>query len=108
MDRQRWAPVVDRFLADLRSLDFLGRGPDVRENVGFRGGFFPTWIYRNFPESVCVLSAEWTKFFMDEWTGHPDEYQVKAIQQAIESTVSGTHQELAKLHSHTRDREITE
>ena len=36
MHRERWAPVVDRFLKDLRSFDFLGRNLDVRENVRFK------------------------------------------------------------------------
>ena len=40
MDRQRWAPIVDRFLTDLRAFDFLGRPLDVLENVKFAGGEF--------------------------------------------------------------------
>jgi len=99
MDRARWAPIVDRFIADLRAFDFLGRHLDVRENVKFFGGQFPGWIHENFPESGCALAIEFKKFFMDEWTGEQDpaRKQVEAIRQALESTVPGVLEELRKL-----------
>ena len=99
MDRARWAPIVDRFIADLRAFDFLGRHLDVRENVKFFGGQFPRWIHENFPESGCALAIEFKKFFMDEWTGEQDpaRKQVEAIRQALKSTVPGVLQELQKL-----------
>jgi len=97
MDRKRWAPIVDRFIVDLRNFDYRGRVLDVRENVKFRGGYFPQWIHQAFPESVCVLSVEFKKFFMDEWTGQADEAQVTTIERALKSTVWGLHEELVKM-----------
>lgn len=94
MNRQRWKPVVDRFIADLRGFDFLGRHLDVRENVKFRGGQFSRWIHSTFPESACSLAIEFKKFFMDEWTGGPDRVQVEAIRRALQSTVPGIMEEL--------------
>jgi N-formylglutamate amidohydrolase len=41
LDRNRWAPLIDRFIGDLTAFEFLGRHLDVRENVRFRGGNFP-------------------------------------------------------------------
>jgi N-formylglutamate deformylase len=35
MDRTRWAPVVDRFIGDLKDFNFPGGGLDVRENVKY-------------------------------------------------------------------------
>src|SRR5690606_17412532 len=32
MDRERWAPLVDRFIEELRSFELMGRRLDVREN----------------------------------------------------------------------------
>lgn len=97
MDRRRWATVVDRFIVDLRNHDFMGRHLDVRENVKFRGGQFPAWIHRTFPETVCVLAVEVKKFFMDEWTGQPDIAQKAALLKALKSTVWGIHEELLRL-----------
>jgi N-formylglutamate amidohydrolase len=103
MDRNRWASIVDRFIVNLRNFDFRGRNLDVRENVKFRGGFFPTWIHEHYPESVCVLSVEFKKFFMDEWTGEPDRLQLRAIERALKSTVWGIHEELVKLKLDSRE-----
>lgn len=97
LDRDRWAPIVDRFMADLRTFDFLGRSLDVRENVKFQGGQFPCWIHQTFPQSACALAIEFKKFFMDEWTGEPDPVQLAAIHQALQSTVPGALDELGKL-----------
>ena len=87
MDRQRWAPVVDAFIDNLRAFDFPGGKLDVRENVKFRGGNWPRWIHENFPESGIVIAIEFKKFFMDEWTGEADPSAVDAIADALEFTV---------------------
>ena len=89
MNRDYWAPVVDRFISDLREFDFLGRHLDVRENVKFVGRQFPKWTHTNFPEAGCALAVEFKKFFMDEWTGELNLDQHKAIQTALASTLPG-------------------
>lgn len=97
MDREYWTPVVERFMADLRAFDFLGRHLEVRENVKFVGRQFARWVHSRFPRSACVLSIEFKKFFMDEWTGKVDQVQLSAIQQALRSTMPGLNEELAKI-----------
>lgn len=97
MDRDRWAPVVDRFIRDLRRYDFRGRSLDVRENVKFKGGQFSRWIHQTFPESGCSLAIEFKKFFMDEWSGEPHPQQLEDIRLALASTVPGVLEELEKL-----------
>lgn len=97
MDRERWAPVVERFIEDLRGFDFLGRHLDVRENIRFRGGQFPRWVHERFPETGCALAIEFKKFFMNEWTGKPDPVYMKAINNALKSTVSGVIEELSRI-----------
>ncbi len=96
MDRNFWSPIVDRFITDLRNFNFLGRDIDVRENVRFRGGNFPRWIHENFPKTGCALAIEFKKFFMDEWTGIPDNMLLDAICNALKSTVPGILEELEK------------
>lgn len=99
MDRELCGCVVDRFMDDLRKYDFLGRHLDVRENVKFEGRQLARWIHNKFPDSACVLSIEFKKFFMDEWTGEADERQLKAIREALHSTVPGILEELKKLEN---------
>lgn len=71
LDRALWAPVVDAFIDTVR-VARLGNPVDVRENVRFRGGYFPQWVHAAHPERVCVLALEVKKTFMDEWTGRVD------------------------------------
>lgn len=97
MDRARWAPLVDRFIADLGACDFPGGRLDVRENVRFRGGNFPRWVHETFPSTGCALAIEFKKFFMDEWTGAADPRLLDAITGALASTVPGVLEELEHL-----------
>lgn len=94
MDRTRWAPLVNRFMADLQMNPYSNRQLDVRENVKFKGGQFSHWIHQSFPTSVCSISIEFKKFFMDEWTGKPDHRQIAKILAALKSTVPGIREEL--------------
>jgi N-formylglutamate amidohydrolase len=87
MERRRWAPVIEAFIDTLRAFDFPGGPLDVRENVKFFGGNWPRWIHENFPQTGGAIAIEFKKFFMDEWTGEPDEACVEAIGDALRSTV---------------------
>jgi hypothetical protein len=96
LDRERWAPVIDAFMRDLRAFDFRGRQLDVRENVRFGGGAFSAWVARQYPWG-CPLAIEVKKFFMDEWTGEADPAQVTLIRAALASTVEGVLAALARV-----------
>jgi len=96
-DRAQWARVIDRFIKDLSAYDYFGRHLDVRENVKFVGRQLAQWTHDNFSESACVLSIEFKKFFMDEWSGQPDIQQLTAITDALRSTTGGVLEELKQL-----------
>ena len=97
LDRTYWAPVVDRFIRDLRAADFLGRSLDVRENVRFRGGELARFVARTFPRTGCVLAIEFKKFFMDEWTDELDQQQHRAIAGALRHAVAGLSEPLGQM-----------
>jgi hypothetical protein len=94
LDRARWAPIVERTLAELCGFDYLGRHLDVRENVKFFGGELSKWVHREFPESVCALAIEVKKFFMDEWTGKLDDTKFNAVGGALAQAAAGVREEL--------------
>ena len=96
-DRARWAPVIERFIADLARFDFPGGALDVRENVRFRGGNCARWAHERFPDSACILSLEVKKFFMDEWTGDVNRELLGAVGRAVASTVPGVLEKLGRL-----------
>ena len=93
MDREMWAPVVDNFISSLRTRRCRGHQLDVRENVKFQGGHFPTWIHETFPNTVCAIAIEFKKCFMDEWTGEPNWHHIeelsRALRESLPSILSG-------------------
>jgi N-formylglutamate deformylase len=97
MKRKRWEKVINRFIDDLTTFNYQERKLDVRENVKFFGGHLAKWTHEQFPESACVLSVEFKKFFMDEWSGKPDEKQIQTISNVLKSTIPGVLQELKRL-----------
>jgi N-formylglutamate deformylase len=96
MPRERWARLVDRFLADLADQDIADQQLDVRENVRFRGGFLPRWVHETFPHTGCALAIEVKKTFMDEHTGEFDYVRWAAIGQAFKAVVPGVREELTR------------
>ncbi|MBB5537960.1 N-formylglutamate amidohydrolase [Rhizobium giardinii] len=88
MDRQRWAPVLDPFMEQLRSFEFRGERMDVRENVAFQGrGEQTRFVHERFPETGCAIAIEFKKVFMDEWTGEPDIEALQAMRRMIRLSV---------------------
>jgi N-formylglutamate deformylase len=98
MDRDRWGPLVDRFMAELGSVKVpYGEGSlDVRENVVFRGRELARWVHNRYPETGCVLAIEVKKFFMDEHTGQLDDELTAAVGDALAATVPGMIDELGR------------
>ena len=97
VDRERWGPIVDRFVRELRRFDFGGRGLDVRENVKFKGGHLSRWTHQTYPETGCALAIELKKTFMDEWTGRLDVEHHRKILEALRSTIPALSEELSRL-----------
>jgi N-formylglutamate deformylase len=97
MNREFWAPVVDRFIADLRAYPFPAGPLDVRENIRFQGGHFVRWIHEQFPGTGCALAIEIKKFFMDEWTGEADRSLIATIGEALCATAPAVAEALRQL-----------
>lgn len=106
LDRDRWAPVVERFIHDLAQFPFLDRRFDVRENVRFQGGHFPRWIARRFPEHACPLAIEVKKIYMDEWTGETYLRVVEELRRALAAAVPGVAVTLHRMGGRTALREL--
>jgi N-formylglutamate deformylase len=97
VDRDHWGELIDRFEADLEHFDDHGRHLDVRENVKFQGGNMSKWIHSHFAGSVCSISIEFKKFFMNEWTGQADWREIEALTAALRSTLPGLRDSQAHL-----------
>lgn len=70
-NRDTWKPFIESVIAYLQTKTVDGSPLDVRENVRFKGGYLSEWINARYGWFGCVLSLEFRKDFMDEWTGLP-------------------------------------
>ena len=104
LDRERWGGLVDRFAADLRTVEVGGRPLDVRENVRFRGGHLSRWVHATFPGQGCCVAVEVKKFFMDEHTGALDEPTWAGVHEALATAVPGAVEELDTMRTVRRLR----
>ena len=74
MPRDEWAWLLDPLMQAMRDYDFGGRHLDVRENVAFQGkGELTRFVHDRYPGAGCAIALEFKKFFMDEWSGEPDD-----------------------------------
>ena len=103
MDRQHWAPLVDTFIAELRSQEIQGRALDVRENVKFQGGYFPLYLHSRYPDNVCVLSIEFKKIFMDEWDATASIAALEALRIGLREAANATRPQFSNEQGVARD-----
>lgn len=68
---EKWRLVIDKFIESVQSQQLLREAIDIRENVKFKGGYLAQHILQKFGDRGCVLSIEFRKDFMNEWTGLP-------------------------------------
>jgi N-formylglutamate deformylase len=98
MDRARWGPLVERFIADLAEakVPYAEGRLDVRENVCFRGRQLAAFVHERYPRTGCALAIEVKKFFMDEHTGVVDDFLFAEVGRALAATVPGVVEELGR------------
>ena len=97
VDQELFEPLLERFMADLRS-GHLGPGPvDARENVAFEGRNMAWFVHDRYPRVGCVLALEFKKTFMDEWTGELDESSLERSRTALAAALPGLREELGRL-----------
>lgn len=87
-NKAKWLGLCDSYNSFLSESSILGHQPDVRQNIIFKGGAFAQWVTENFGEDGAVLSIEFKKTFMDEWTGIADIPHVNNLRQLLQSSVS--------------------
>lgn len=88
INRELWAPVLNAMSTSFKEFNFEGRHLDVRENVKFGGGYFGQWLHERYGDKLCVVAIEVKKFFMDEWTGEPDERKIQHIRELLIASIN--------------------
>lgn len=84
MPREHWSFLLDPLMDAMRGYDFNGRKLDVRENVAFEGrGQQVRFVHERYPLRGCAIAFEFKKFYMDEWTGVPDQSALAAMRSFV-------------------------
>jgi len=86
-NHSKWQPLTKNFMAYLSQCLIAGKYPDVRENIVFKGGGLSQWVNNSYGENGCVLSVEFKKTFMDEWTGRAFINHIQEIRKALLGTI---------------------
>jgi hypothetical protein len=92
----KWAPLLDQFGGYLAHCKIRGHYPDIRNNVIFKGGGFAQWVLKNYGEKGAVISVEFKKTFMDEWTGRGYPAHIDDIHNALHGSLPLLENELRK------------
>ncbi len=87
-DDDRFGPVIDSLRAGLRTIELTERSIDVRDNVRFPdGGNWPEWVFAEYGDSVCTITLEYKKAFMDEATGRVDLAHLERLRAGLAGAV---------------------
>lgn len=98
---QRWRPLVQQFAAALRQQPLGSARTDVRFNVRYPdGGYFPKWINAHYEDRLCVLTLEYKKMFMDEWSGIVDLHLLEQLRVGLSRAVNVVRPLLLKGQCH--------
>lgn len=89
IDRSIWGPLLDGMTATLREQKVQGRPLDVRENVKFKGAWFPQWVRQRYGARGCSIAIEIKKTYMDEWSGELYPAVLEQLRHALQATLPG-------------------
>ncbi|QQT24774.1 N-formylglutamate amidohydrolase [Sphingobacterium spiritivorum] len=84
----KWRPLINTFISYIETQKIDGKKIDIRENVKFSGGNLSKWINEHYGAYGCVLSIEFRKDFMDEWTGELYPERLEELRQLLERSVA--------------------
>jgi len=83
----KWTPLIKKLKTFISKEKIYNEAPDIRENVKFKGGYLSQRINMKYGEYGCVISFEFRKDFMDEWTGTPDINRIISCKQLLMNSV---------------------
>ena len=100
LDKRVFSDVLSAFATGLARVPVRGQRPAVGENIRYPdGGNFPEWLYATYPDRACVITLEYKKIFMDEWTGTVDIGAVQDLRAGLMHALEAAREQLARLNA---------
>lgn len=97
LNKDLYGELLEDFAQGLRSRPVRGNKPDVRTNVRWAdGGNFPEWLHAAYGDAACVITLEYKKIFMDEWSHSADILALQELRQGFEVAVAKARKWLAR------------
>lgn len=93
-NHSKWRSAISNYTNFLSRCTINGHSPDVRENIKFKGGGFSQWVNQHYTEQGCIISIEFKKTFMDEWTGRGYIDHIQDIHQALIESIPFLNEEI--------------
>ncbi|NTZ42161.1 N-formylglutamate amidohydrolase [Altererythrobacter sp. SALINAS58] len=98
LDKAIYGDLLDRFADGLRSRKVVGKTPDVRVNVRWEdGGNFPEWLHAEYGDAACVITLEYKKIFMDEWSHGAEVLAMQDLRSGFHAAVREGRAALSRL-----------
>lgn len=88
MNHDVYGDLLARFGEELRSVSVCGQTPHVAVNKRWiDGGNFPEWLHSLYGDAACVITLEYKKSFMDEWTGQVNVLALQHLREGLARAV---------------------
>lgn len=98
LNRAIYGDLLERFVANLDRAPFKGGHSDARVNVRWPdGGNFPEWLHARYGAAACVMTLEYKKVFMDEWTGEADIIALQQLRHGLGLALADARSDLAAM-----------
>lgn len=99
LDKAVFSDLLSALTIGLGRLPVRGRKPEIGENIRYPdGGNFPEWLHEIYPERACVVTLEYKKIFMDEWTGSLDIGAAQDLRTGLMHALGEARDQLEKLN----------
>lgn len=95
-NNDKWKGLCEAYKQFFGSKQINNVNIDARENIIFKGGAFAQWIIKNYGSNGCVISIEFKKTFMDEWTGVANIPHINQLQQLVTQSFNFLGAEIEK------------
>ncbi|HEY9091773.1 N-formylglutamate amidohydrolase [Parasphingorhabdus sp.] len=89
MNHEIYGELLERFAKQLRRFPVCGKTPSVGVNIRWEdGGNFPEWLHNIYGDQACIITLEYKKSFMDEWTGEADILALQCLREGLSHAVN--------------------